>query len=104
MRSTDDRLKEFTQQLLGTGLTLVDVLGMLSDELPEDAFPGEHPAAVLVEMLTGTLRPVVDAAGERAVREATALLAAAHERVIKDLRAAAELASDGDTPRRPGLR
>ncbi len=102
MRSTDDRLKEFTQQLLGTGVTLVEVLGTLHDDLPEDAFPGEDPAAVLVEMLTGTLRPVVDAAGERTVREATALIAAAHERVIGDLRTAAELASERGTPPRRG--
>lgn len=54
---------------------------------------GEQPAEVLVEMLTGTLRPVADAAGEHAVREATALLAAAHDRAMADLRAAAELAS-----------
>ena len=94
MRSTDDKVKEFTEQLLRTGLALTDVLSTLLEDLPEDAFPGEQPAEVLVEMLTGTLRPVADAAGERAVREATALLAAAHERAVADLRAAAELASD----------
>jgi len=94
MRSTDDKVKEFTEQLLRTGLALTDVLSTLLEDLPEDAFPGEQPAEVLVEMLTGTLRPVADAAGERAVREATALLAAAHERGVADLRAAAELASD----------
>jgi len=93
MRSADDKVKEFTEQLLQTGLTLVDVLGMLLDDLPRDAFPGEEPAEVLVEMLTGTLRPVADAAGERAVREATALLAAARERAVADLRAAAKLAA-----------
>ncbi len=103
MRSADDSLlKEFTEQLLGTGLSLVDVLSALCDEVPEDAFPGENPAAVLVEMVTGTLRPVVDAAGERAVREATALIAAAHERVIGDLRTAAELASEHESPPRRG--
>lgn len=90
---SDDNVKEFTEQLLQTGLTLVDVLGMLLDELPEHAFPGEEPAEVLVEMLTGTLRPVADAAGEGTVREATALLAAARDRAMADLRAAAKRAS-----------
>lgn len=51
-------------------LTLADVLGMLLEDLPEDAFPGEEPAEVLVEMLTGTLRPAAEAAGERVGREA----------------------------------
>lgn len=97
MHPTHDTTREFTEALLSTGLGLVDSLSTLLEGLPEDAFPGEEPAAVLVEMLVGTLRPVTKAAGERTVREATALLAAAHERFLMDLHKAAELAAD-----RPG--
>ena len=64
-----------------------------SEDLPEDAFPGEEPGEVLLEMVTGSIRPAADAAGERAVREATALLGAIGERVVDDLRAAASRAA-----------
>jgi hypothetical protein len=47
-------------------LPLQDVLGALLEELPEDAFPGEDNAAVLVEMVVGSCRPVFEAAAELA--------------------------------------
>jgi hypothetical protein len=87
-----DPVRAFVEQLLATGLMLVDVLGGLLDDLPDDAFPGENPAEVLVEMLTGTVRPVVLAAGEGSIEEVTALLGAVADRTLADLRAAVELA------------
>lgn len=87
-----DEIREFVETVLRTGFMLTDLLGNLVDALPEDAFPGESPAGVLVEMLTGSIRPVADAAGPHAVRDATALLGAMGDRTLMDLRAAAELA------------
>jgi hypothetical protein len=55
---------------------------------------------VLVEMLTGTVRPVVEAAGEGTVEEAAALLGAVADKTLADLRQAAELAAK----RPPGAR
>jgi hypothetical protein len=75
------------------GLTLTNVLSSLLDDLPEDAFPGEEPASVLIEMVAGSVRPSARAAGEPAVRQATALVAALADRVSADLRTAAELAA-----------
>ena len=77
------------EEAVRLGLLLTDVLGGLLEDLPDDAFPGEEPGEVLLEMVTGSIRPAADAAGERAVREATALLGAIGERVVDDLRAAA---------------
>jgi hypothetical protein len=49
---------------------------------------------VLLEMLTGTIRPAADAAGTQTVKQATALLGAGGDRVLSDLRAAAARAAD----------
>jgi hypothetical protein len=47
------------------------VLSNLLEDLPDDAFPGEEHRVMLVEMLTGTIRPVATTGGERVVRDAT---------------------------------
>ena len=88
----EDDARAFVEAVLRTGLILTDLLGNLLDSMPEDAFPGENPAEVLVEMLTGTVRPVADAAGAETVTQAMALLDAIVDRTISDLRAAVELA------------
>jgi hypothetical protein len=92
MQSGRDEVREFVEEVLRTGLTLTDVLGSLLDALPEDAFPGEEPAAVLIEMLTGSFRPAAEAAGAGTVREATALVGSLCDRALSDLRAAAAAA------------
>lgn len=89
-----DDVREFTEALLRTGVMLSDLIAGLLDGLPEDAFAGEDGVAVLLEMLTGTIAPVADAAGAPVVRELTALLGAVSDRVVADLRAALELAGD----------
>ncbi len=87
-----DEVREFVETVLRTGFMLTDLLGNILDALPDDAFPGESPAEVLVDMLAGSIRPVADAAGPHAVLDATALLGAMADRTLIDLRAAAELA------------
>lgn len=77
-----------------TGITLSDLLADLLELLPEDAYPGECHAEVVIEMLIGTVRPVVEVAGERSVRSATALLASSRSRTLKDLHRASELAGE----------
>jgi hypothetical protein len=87
-----DECRFFVEEVLRTGLMLADVLGALLEDLPDDAFPGEDPAEVLLEMLAGTFRPAAKAAGARAVREAAGLLGALGDRALADLRAAADAA------------
>jgi hypothetical protein len=77
---------------------LSGLLSDLLDGLDEDAFPGESNSEVLVEMLTGTVRPVVDAAGRGAVEEATALIGAVADKTLADLRRALELARSRQAP------
>jgi hypothetical protein len=71
------------------------VLSSLLEDLPEDAFPGENSGAVLIEMVVGSCRPAVEAAGEQECWAATALIGAVRDRVLDDLRAAAQLAWPG---------
>ncbi len=91
---TDDYGQEFVEQVLRTGLMLTGVAADLIEALPDDAYPGEENANVIIEMLVGTIRPAVEAAGEPLVRNCTALLAASGERALADLRSAARLAGE----------
>ena len=87
-----DEVRGLVSEVLSVGLALTDLLATLIEELPDDAYPGENPAEVVIQMVTGSLQPVADSAGERAVREATALVGAVFDRVIADLKEAARLA------------
>jgi hypothetical protein len=87
-----DPARFLVEELLRTGLALTDLLSSLLEDLPEDAFPGEENGAVLIEMVAGSCRPAVEAAGEPTCRAATALVGAVRDRVLDDLRAAAERA------------
>lgn len=84
--------EELVQALLRTSLTLQDVYVSLVEEIPDDAFPGEDPAEVLLEMLSGSACLAIEAAGLEISRAATALIGAVMDRVIDDLRAAAAVA------------
>ncbi len=89
-----DPARELIEELLRTGLVLTDLLASLLEEIPEDAFPGEDKGAVLMEMVVGSCRPALDAAGEQDCMTARALIGAIEDRVLDDLRAAAAIARD----------
>jgi hypothetical protein len=89
-------VRAFVEEALRVGVTWMDLVTAFLDDLPDDAFPGEEPAEVLIEMLAGTIRPAADAAGPETLRHATALLGAAGDRVLADLRAAAARAAACD--------
>jgi hypothetical protein len=86
--------RELVEEVLRTALALEDVISSLLDDLPPDAFPGEDPALVLLEMVVGSVHPAARAAGRRDCRVATALVGAIRERVLDDLRSAADLARE----------
>lgn len=89
--------EELVQALLRTSLSLQDVYVSLVEEIPADAFPGEDPAEVLLEMISGSACLAIEAAGLEISRAATALIGAVMDRVIADLRAAAALAKSERT-------
>ena len=95
---TEDPLVKTTQELVDemilTAVALDNVLGSLLAEVPDDAFPAEDKTDVLLQMIVGSVVPAARAAGEDSCRTATALIAAMRERVLADLHAAAEAATE----------
>lgn len=90
-----DATRALVEELLRTAFAFEAVLGALLEDLSEEAFPGEDNAAVLVEMVVGSCRPTIEAVGEPKCRAATALIGAVRDRVLDDLRAAAQLGRAG---------
>lgn len=89
-----DVTRELLFELLRTGLALADVLGHLIDELPDEAFPGEDPGEVVLEMAVGTCAPAVASTGLRETRTSTALIGAAGDRIMDDLETVARLVAE----------
>lgn len=87
-----DDVYDLVEEVLRTGLMLAGVLEDLFDSLPENAYPGEVPAEVLLEMVAGSVHPAATASGPEAVRQAAALVGALGDRVVADLETASELA------------
>jgi hypothetical protein len=79
---------ELVRQIVQTGLGLSLTAELLLDVLPDDAFPGEANADVILEVLAGTVAPIAQAAGRLVVESAIAFLRAVHERTVEDVRAA----------------
>ena len=92
MTTHTDMTRELVEEIVRTGLMITGVLEDLLEEMPDDAFPGENEAEVLLDMLTGTIEPATAAAGADIVVELIALLGAMSDRVLADLQAAAILA------------
>jgi len=88
---TAEAARALIEEMLRTGFVFIDLISSLIEELPDDAFPGEEKGAVLLGMVAGSCLPAVQAAGERECRAATALIGAVRDRVLDDLRTAAEL-------------
>jgi hypothetical protein len=84
------------EELLRTAFSLGSVYAPLLADLPEDAFPGEDPGAVLIEMLAGSSLGAAQMVDEADWESATALVKAVRESVLADLRVAAELAKQGE--------
>ena len=92
--------RELVEEVLRTALALEDVMTTLLEEIPAGAFPGQDPGLALLEMVVGSVHPATRAAGLRDCRTATALVGAVRERVIDDLRTAAELARERENAER----
>jgi hypothetical protein len=89
--------RALVEEVLRTALALEEVMESLLEDLPVGAFPGRDPGLVLLEMVVGSVHPAAVAAGAHECATATALVGAIRERVIADLRTAAELAGGRET-------
>jgi hypothetical protein len=89
-----DAVVDFVDEVVGSGLAWSGILSALLEGLEDgDPWPGEDTAVVLHEMLVGTVALELRRVPEGLVREATALIARAHERVLRELRLAAAVAA-----------
>jgi hypothetical protein len=86
-----DQAAEFTMEMLRAGSMLSGLASDLIEDLPPDAFPGEDPAAVVIEMLIGTIRTAVGDADPQDLGRGIGLLRTACDRVLEHLRLAVEL-------------
>jgi hypothetical protein len=86
-----DVVRVLVEELLRASFSVADVLASLIDEVPEDAFPGEDSAEVLLEMVVNTCRPALEAAGEQECWVAAEMIGVVRDRVFEDLRKAIEL-------------
>jgi hypothetical protein len=89
---TDDYVRDFVEEVLHTGSMLLELLDDLIESASEDAFPGGSIVEVAMDMLTETVSPAAQAAGEASVRSAVTLLADSSSRALADLQRAAERA------------
>ena len=87
-----DDTYDLIEEVLRTGFVLAGLIEDLLDALPEDAYPGEVPAEVVLDMIAGSAHPAAAAMGADTVRQATALVGAMSDRVIEDLKTASKLA------------
>jgi hypothetical protein len=83
--NTQDAIDGFVLELLRTGDMLVGLAGDLVETLPAEAYPGEKPAAVVIEMITGSIRTALVEADHRDVQRAVELMREAADRVIEHL-------------------
>ena len=89
--ASSDHVERFVLELMGVGSMLSELVWDLVDELPADAYPREDSAAVVIEMLCGTIATALGSADPRDVRRATELIGLARARVIEHLRLACAL-------------
>jgi hypothetical protein len=102
-----DHIEQFVIELLSTGSLLLGVVRDLADALPADAYPGEEPSAVVVEMVHGTIATAMGAVDPDDVRTATRLIDLAGTQVLEHLQLACALSrrmhpSDGGAGRTYG--
>jgi hypothetical protein len=83
--------ERFVLELLRTGSMLSELVSNLTAVLPADAYPGEEPRAVVIEMLCGTIATALVSADRRDVQRATELIDLAGTRALEHLRLACDL-------------
>jgi hypothetical protein len=90
MRSanTQDVIDGFALELLRMGDVLAGLAVDLVETLPAEAYPGEKPAAVVMEMITGSIRTALVEADQSDVQRAVELMREAADRVFEHLRLA----------------
>jgi hypothetical protein len=81
-------VERFVLELLATSSMLNGLVSNLVDSLPADAYPGEDPRLVVVEMLSGTIAAALAHVDPQDVRRAAELIELACTRTLEHLKLA----------------
>src|SRR5262245_23389329 len=92
-----DAAQRLIEELLKTAFSLGSVYAPLLADLPADAFPGEDPGAVLIEMLAGSALPAAHSIDEASWKSTTTLVRAVRERVLSDMRVVVQFARQAES-------
>lgn len=84
-------ISEFALKLIGTGIWLSELAADLVEAIPDDAYPGENPGAVVLEMLCGTIATVLRSVDPSDVESATGVIELARERTVEHLHLTLEM-------------
>jgi hypothetical protein len=87
----EPHISEFVLKLVGTGIWLSELAADLVEALPDDAYPGEAPGAVILEMLCGTAATVLGSMDSREIERATQLIELARDRTVEHLQLTLEM-------------
>jgi hypothetical protein len=87
----EPHISEFVLKLVGTGIWLSELAADLVESLPDDAYPGEEPGAVILEMLCGTAATVLGSVDPQEVERATELIELARDRTVEHLQLTLEM-------------
>jgi hypothetical protein len=103
----DEDIARFVVELINTGAMLRGVAEDLEDGLPDDAYPGEDPRAVVLEMVCGTISTALGSVDPRELRRATELMDLAGRRTFEHLELALAMSrrmhgADGEVGRAYG--
>ncbi|MGO9958581.1 MAG: hypothetical protein ACLP50_21890 [Solirubrobacteraceae bacterium] len=83
--NTQEAIYGLALELLSTGDMVAGPAVELVETLPAEAYPAEKPAALVVEMLTGSICTALVEAGQSDAQRAVELMREAADRVIEHL-------------------
>jgi hypothetical protein len=88
MPGVEEHVERFVRELLTAGVMLNGLVLDLVEAVRDDAYPGEEPIAVVIEMLCGTIATAVASVDPRDVERASELIDLARTRTLEHLRLA----------------
>lgn len=86
-----EHIADFVRELLRVGLMLHDMAATMIEDMPADAYPGEDPGRVVLEMISGTIETEIGDDDPGQVSYATQMIGRSADRVIEHLRLALAL-------------
>lgn len=103
-----DVTRDLVFEVLKTGLLMGDLLCEMAETMADqDAYPGEDPHLVALEMLVGTCRASIEMGGRRGALRAIDFVASIRQSALADLEMIEEMSGgeqgERGNPRREGV-